>query len=246
MSPDHETSAPVPGAGPRWRTRFRAWFGGATIQGRLVRNFALAILVPALVTGVVGVGMIRQLVFAQAQTQVNADLEAAKEIYQSAVDRLEDAIRIHATRMVIYGALTRRDTTGLAEEMDRIRHAEHLDVLTLTDADGRVFYRSGNPAAPTGGEANDSLVAYRRRHRSDVELDLALRLLVNDASNPRSIAACIPATPSNVNEDSPTIFLLNTPRTSRTSMATDTAAPPVRTMAGAPVDISAAMACAAK
>jgi uncharacterized circularly permuted ATP-grasp superfamily protein/uncharacterized alpha-E superfamily protein len=39
--------------------------------------------------------------------------------------------------------------------------------------------------------ANDSLVAYRRRHRSDVELDLALRLLVNDASNPRSIAACI-------------------------------------------------------
>ena len=117
------------------------------IQGRLVRNFALAILVPALVTAVVGVGMIRQRVFAQAQTQVNADLEAAKEIYQSTIDRLEDAIRIHATRMVIYGALTRRDTTGLAEEMDRIRRAEHLDVLTLTDADGRVFYRSGNPAA---------------------------------------------------------------------------------------------------
>jgi len=34
---------------------------------------------------------------------VNADLEAAKEIYQSTVGRLEDAIRIHATRMVIYG-----------------------------------------------------------------------------------------------------------------------------------------------
>jgi len=139
--------------------RLRAWFGGTTIQGRLVRNFALVILVPALVTAVVGVGMIRQRVFAQAQTQVNADLEAAKEIFQSSVDRLEDAIRIHATRMVIYGALSRRDTTGLAEEMDRVRHAEHLDVLTLTDADGRVFYRSGNPAAPTGGEANDSLVA---------------------------------------------------------------------------------------
>ena len=61
-------------------------------------------------TTVVGVGMIRQRVFAQAQTQVNADLEAAKEIYQSTVDRLEDAIRIHATRMVIYGALSRQDT----------------------------------------------------------------------------------------------------------------------------------------
>jgi len=39
--------------------------------------------------------------------------------------------------------------------------------------------------------ANDSLVAYRRRHRSDVEPELALRLLVNDASNPRSLAASI-------------------------------------------------------
>lgn len=39
--------------------------------------------------------------------------------------------------------------------------------------------------------ANDSLVAYRRRHRSDVEIDLALRLLVSDASNPRSLAASI-------------------------------------------------------
>lgn len=38
---------------------------------------------------------------------------------------------------------------------------------------------------------NDSLVAYRRRHRSDVEIDLALVLLVRDSSNPRSLAACI-------------------------------------------------------
>ncbi len=158
MNADSQTVPDAAGAGPRWPARLRAWLGGATIQGRLVRNFAIAILVPALVTAVVGVGMIRQLVFAQAQTQVNADLEAAKEIYQSTVDRLEDAIRIHATRMVIYGALARRDTAGLAEEMDRIRQAEHLDVLTLTDADGRVFYRSGNPAAATDGEADDALV----------------------------------------------------------------------------------------
>ncbi len=38
---------------------------------------------------------------------------------------------------------------------------------------------------------NDSLVAYRRRYRSDVEVDQALHLLVHDASNPRSLAASI-------------------------------------------------------
>jgi uncharacterized alpha-E superfamily protein len=39
--------------------------------------------------------------------------------------------------------------------------------------------------------ANDSLVAYRRRHRSDVEREAAIALLVRDASNPRSLAASI-------------------------------------------------------
>jgi two-component system NtrC family sensor kinase len=157
-SDDREPVQPARNATPHWPTRLRDWFGGATIQGRLVRNFALAILVPAVVTAVVGVGMIRHYVYAQAQTQVNASLEAAKDIYQTSLDRLEDAIRIHATRMVIYGALARGDTAGLAEEMDRIRKTEHLDVLTLTDAEGRVFYRSGSPAAP-GDRSNDALVA---------------------------------------------------------------------------------------
>ena len=157
-SDDHASAPPARNTTPHWPTRFRDWFGGATIQGRLVRNFALAILVPAVVTAVVGVGMIRHYVYAQAQTQVNASLEAAKDIYQTSLDRLEDAVRIHATRMVIYGALSRGDTAGLAEEMDRIRKAEHLDVLTLTDAEGRVFYRSGSPAAP-GELSNDALVA---------------------------------------------------------------------------------------
>jgi uncharacterized circularly permuted ATP-grasp superfamily protein/uncharacterized alpha-E superfamily protein len=41
--------------------------------------------------------------------------------------------------------------------------------------------------------ANDSLVAYRRRHRSDVALDDVTALLVADARNPRSVAASIDA-----------------------------------------------------
>jgi uncharacterized circularly permuted ATP-grasp superfamily protein/uncharacterized alpha-E superfamily protein len=39
--------------------------------------------------------------------------------------------------------------------------------------------------------ANDSLVAYRRRHRSDVELDAAVALIVHDETNPRSLISAI-------------------------------------------------------
>jgi uncharacterized alpha-E superfamily protein len=39
--------------------------------------------------------------------------------------------------------------------------------------------------------ADESLVAYRRRHRSDVEPAAALALLTRDPTNPRSLAACL-------------------------------------------------------
>lgn len=44
------------------------------------------------------------------------------------------------------------------------------------------------PLADAALAANDSLVAYRRRHRSDVELDAVVELLVQDDANPRGLA----------------------------------------------------------
>lgn len=138
--------------------RLRGVFRGSSIQSRLIRDFSAAILIPALITTMVGVQMLQQRVFVQAQTQVNSDLESAKVIYQQYLDRLRDALRIHATRMVIYGALSRRDTTGLGDEMERIRKAERLDVLALADASGRVFYRTGALQDPDGEPARAAII----------------------------------------------------------------------------------------
>ena len=130
----------------------------STIRGRLIRSFSIAILIPSLISTAVGVGVIRKQIYAQAQAKVNSDLEAALEIWRNHLERLENAIRIHATRMVIYGALARKDPTGLGAEMDRVRAAEGLDTLTLLDASGNVFYCTRNPLVAGDSEANDELV----------------------------------------------------------------------------------------
>jgi len=186
------------GIARRLRERARGLFGGASIQGRLVRNFSLAILIPALLTALVGAGVIRQRVLAQAQAQVDSDLEAAKEIYRSSLDRLKNAIRIHATRMVVYGALSRRDTLGLAEEMDRIRQAERLDVLTLADTTGRVFYRSRNPNGADGSDLTDDAVVRAMKELSPVastEVFAADALLRETPTLARQAAMTIAPTP---------------------------------------------------
>ncbi len=130
----------------------------SSIRGWLIKRFTTAILIPSLVTAAVGTTVIRRQVYSQAQAQVNSDLKSAGEIWQNHLDRLKDAIRIHATRMVIYRALDLKDPSGLADEMERVRQAEGLDILTLTDEAGCVFYRTRNPSRLGDSQANDQIV----------------------------------------------------------------------------------------
>jgi two-component system NtrC family sensor kinase len=132
----------------------------SSIKARLIKSFTIAILIPSLVTAVVGVLMIREQIYKQAQARVISDLESAKEIYQNYLDRLKDTLRIHATRRIVYGALESRDSSELAPEMERIRNAERLDILTLTDGRGTVFYRTGNPSIVGDDQSKDMFVKY--------------------------------------------------------------------------------------
>ncbi len=130
------------------------------IKARLIKSFIIAILIPSVVTAIVGVLMIRKQVYIQAQARVTSDLEAAKEIYNNHLERLKDSLRIHATRMIVYGALDRRDASDLGPEMERIRAAERLDVLTLVDTSGKVFYRACNPSLLGDDKRGDHFVRY--------------------------------------------------------------------------------------
>ena len=108
-----------------------------TIRARLLRIFSVAILIPSLTTAVVAVWMIRQQVIAQAQARVTSDLEAAREIYDTAGDSLRDKLRIHATRAILYGAL--ETATPAEARLDRgllLRHqAVAGDVVRRRDLD---------------------------------------------------------------------------------------------------------------
>ena len=165
-SPSGIVSEPLPAvSGRRARARVRA---ATSLQARLIRDFSIAILIPALVTTVVGARIIQQRVVGQAQADVNSDLEAARVIYEHHLERLEDALRIHARRSVISGPLAERRSTGLDLELERIVTGENLDLLTLTDLSGQVFFRVGNPGAQAIGEPWTDLVQRVLRHRVPV------------------------------------------------------------------------------
>jgi two-component system, NtrC family, sensor kinase len=133
----------------------------SSIKAKLIKYFSVAILIPSLVTAVLGAFMIREQIYDQAQARVTSDLESAKQIYQNYLERLKDSLRIHATRMIIYGALDRNDPGGaFPDEMERIRKTERLDILTLSDTSGNVFYRTCNPLLRGDSQNRDIFVKY--------------------------------------------------------------------------------------
>ncbi len=140
----------------------------SSIKARLIKSFTVAILIPSLVTAVAGVMMIRAQIYDQAQVRVTSDLESAKEIYNNYADRLKDSLRIHATRMIVYGALDRKDPSDLGAEMERICSAERMDILTLTDTSGKVFYRTCNPGNVGDDQREDPFVQYVLQKKSPV------------------------------------------------------------------------------
>jgi two-component system NtrC family sensor kinase len=140
----------------------------SSIRAWLIKRFTTAILIPCLVTAAVGTAVIRRQVYSQAQAQVSSDLKGAGEILHNYTERLKDAIRIHATRMVIYRALDQNDTRGLTDEMERVRDSEGLDILTVTDSSGRVFYRTRNPSAVGDSQVDDQIVRSAMRQMAPV------------------------------------------------------------------------------
>lgn len=137
--------------------------------------------------------------------RVLADLADARDALNAGAVTVDDLDSVLAGFAAFVGLWHESTVRGPAWRIgDAGRRLERCQiVLDLTEAalgpdgDGRLF----PPLADDPNEliaevllaANESLVAYRRRHRSDVEPSAAINLLVHDRTNPRSLAASIDA-----------------------------------------------------
>ncbi|OHB75746.1 MAG: hypothetical protein A2Z25_23460, partial [Planctomycetes bacterium RBG_16_55_9] len=75
-------------------------------------------------------------------------------------EKLKDTVRLTALRrFFIRDALLNNDMKTLTEELEKVRKAEGLDILTLTDDSGRVLGRLRNPSISGDSQAADSLVS---------------------------------------------------------------------------------------
>jgi two-component system NtrC family sensor kinase len=131
-----------------------------SLKAKLIVSFLAVIVIGGLVTTLVGTRLIGTGIIRQAQDKVRNDLNAAREIYRQEGEKLKDTVRFTALRrFFIAEALLSNDIKTLTDELEKIRKAESLDVLTLTDEAGRVIVRFRNPSVSGDSQADDGLVS---------------------------------------------------------------------------------------
>jgi len=128
------------------------------LKTKLIISFLAVIMICGLISTVVGMQLIGTGIISQAQDKVKNDLNSAREIYREEAENLKNVVRFTVLRFFMKDAVLDNDIETLKKELDRIRMAESLDVLTLTDKTGQVIVRCRNPLVSGDNQAEDELV----------------------------------------------------------------------------------------
>ncbi|MFC1763581.1 cache domain-containing protein, partial [Planctomycetota bacterium] len=129
-----------------------------SLKAKLTMSFLAVILLCGIVTMVAAVRLISNDIIRQAQEKVKNDLNTAWSIYSEETENIRDVIRFTAGRFFLKDGIVTQNKEALGQELDRIRRAESIDVLTLTDAKGIVILRSRNLSVYNDDQAQDAFV----------------------------------------------------------------------------------------
>jgi two-component system NtrC family sensor kinase len=129
-----------------------------TVALRLLLSFLLVIVATSAVLTAVGIKVIENRVLSEAQSKVQTDLNAARELYLSSLGNVYDVVRFTAERGRIRDSLRGGDLGRAAEVLVETRAREKLDFFTVTDARGVVLFRSSNPGVAGDSQKGDEFV----------------------------------------------------------------------------------------
>jgi two-component system, NtrC family, sensor kinase len=115
-----------------------------SIQSQLILYFTIAILVPTVITSIVGVKLIYNQIITRAESKTLSDLNSAHEIFRNKLLQIESIARLTAGRSLIVKAVVENNKSFLQKDLLRTLTREHLDILTIFDKDGYLVSRSRN------------------------------------------------------------------------------------------------------
>lgn len=136
------------------------------IATKLTLSFLSIILLSSLIFTIVGIQLINNRIIAEAQERIRNDLNAAREIYLNRQGHVEDAVKFTAVRLFMADIPRGNIRQEYVDELTRFKNSERLDVLTITDASGRVVLRVNDSMISGDDQSRDEIVSAVLRTKS--------------------------------------------------------------------------------
>ena len=130
-----------------------------TLRSKIALSFAAVILASGLLTTLTGIKLLGSGMIKEVQDRVKLDLNSAHEIYYERLRYIETVIKFTAIRNSLKLLLLKEDRRNIGILLDEVRRQSNLDIITVTDASGRVILRARNIKEYGDDQTKNPLVA---------------------------------------------------------------------------------------
>ncbi len=117
--------------------------GFSSIRGKLTLATVIPLVLILVLVAIAASFLINASIVDQTQKQIRNDLNAARSILDQEQLRLYEVVRFTARLLPLVGALQTADHSSLAKILAETRQQERLDILNITDLQGKILLQTG-------------------------------------------------------------------------------------------------------
>jgi two-component system NtrC family sensor kinase len=141
-------------------------FKNLSLGTKLAFSFILVVVAVGLTSSLIGIRLVATDVVKRAQQKVQIDLNSAWMVYNERLRDIESVVRLTSERFFLKEGFALGNVDLLKRELERIRITYNLDVLSLTDNNGRVLVRTRSPYTVGDDQSNDEMVEIALREKT--------------------------------------------------------------------------------
>ena len=129
-----------------------------SLRAKFILSFLVIICLGGVITLTLGTRLEHKTIISLAQDKVNHDLASAWMVYNEKLNDIRDVVLLNSRRESIQKAAKDNEKELLEKYLSRVRKDFNLDILTLTDAQGKVLLRTTQPEIWGDNQSKDALV----------------------------------------------------------------------------------------
>ncbi len=131
---------------------------GFSLRTKLVFSFLFVVIAGGFLSSLIGTQLVANTIILQAQNKVKYDHSVARLVYNESLNRVRYVVQLTASGTTIPNYLESGRLKELVDYLIKRRKEFGLDVLTLTDSQGKVILRTNFPFYKGDDQGSDPLI----------------------------------------------------------------------------------------